>query len=91
MGATHTGGHRLRTNELACEEENLWPHLAHVKQTPRNLHLNQLPAFKRKIKWPYKPVINDSADQFSGTSWCSADAQRAIDRQQIRFGDGGFA
>ena len=56
----------------------------------KNLYLNQLLARQENIKWHYKPVISDSADQFFG-SGCGAAALIAIDRQQVGFGDGGFA
>ena len=72
----------------------IWAYYADLNPSltsPKNISRNQSFAGQEDVEWHYKPVIGDSADQFSDSSGCGADAQRAIDRQQIGFGDGGFA
>ena len=46
--------------------------LARVYHAKKNLYLNQLLARQENIEWHYRPVICDSADQFSDSSGLSS-------------------
>jgi len=52
---------------------------------------NRWLAYHEMDEWHYMRAVSDSADPFSGSADCGADARPAMDSSPVRFGDSGFA